>query len=75
MQCPFCAEEVRDDASICRCCGNDLKIPEFLLTENAELKERGQRCNASWNPFTTSSPRPTPLALAPEFFNGMPFLS
>ena len=40
MQCPFCAEEVRDDASICRCCGNDLKIPESLLNENAELKER-----------------------------------
>jgi len=40
MRCPFCAEDVRDDASICRHCGNDLKIPETLASENAELKER-----------------------------------
>ena len=40
MRCPFCNEDVRDDASVCRYCGNDLKIPEFLTAENAELKER-----------------------------------
>ena len=40
MRCPFCAEDVRDDASVCRHCGNDLKIPETLIEENAELKER-----------------------------------
>jgi predicted amidophosphoribosyltransferase len=40
MRCPFCAEDVRDDASVCRHCGNDLKIPESLIGENAELKER-----------------------------------
>ena len=40
MRCPFCAEDVRDDASVCRHCGNDLKIPESLIAEHAELKER-----------------------------------
>jgi hypothetical protein len=40
MRCPFCAEDVRDDASVCRHCSNDLKIPESLIAENAELKER-----------------------------------
>jgi len=40
MRCPFCGEDVRDDAPVCRHCGNDLKIPEALITENAELKER-----------------------------------
>jgi predicted amidophosphoribosyltransferase len=40
MRCPFCAEDVRDDASVCRHCGNDLQIPESLIAENAELKDR-----------------------------------
>lgn len=40
VRCPFCNEDVRTDASICRHCGNDLKIPESLTLENAELKER-----------------------------------
>ncbi len=40
MCCPFCAEGVRDDASVCRHCGNDLKIPEVLISENDELKEQ-----------------------------------
>jgi len=40
MRCPFCAEDVRDDASVCRHCGNDLKIPESLTAENLELKDR-----------------------------------
>jgi hypothetical protein len=40
MHCPFCAEDVRDDASVCRHCGNDLKVPEALISENEELKEQ-----------------------------------
>lgn len=40
VRCPFCNEDVQADASICRHCGNDLKVPESLTLENAELKER-----------------------------------
>ena len=40
VRCPFCDEDVQADASICHHCGNDLKIPESLVLENAELKER-----------------------------------
>ncbi len=40
MRCPFCAEDVRDDAWVCRHCGNDLKVPEPLILENNELKKR-----------------------------------
>jgi predicted amidophosphoribosyltransferase len=40
MRCPFCAEDVNEEASVCRHCGNDLKFPETLIAENAQLKER-----------------------------------
>jgi hypothetical protein len=40
MRCPFCAEEVHNDALVCRHCGNELAIPESLIDENSHLKER-----------------------------------
>jgi hypothetical protein len=40
MRCPFCAGDVSEEASVCRHCGNDLKIPATLAAENTELKER-----------------------------------
>jgi len=47
MECPFCAGEVKDDAIVCKHCTRDLRIPESLLEENRELKNRVKGFHAS----------------------------
>lgn len=37
MECPFCAEAIKDEALVCKHCSRDLKVPASLVEENVEL--------------------------------------
>jgi hypothetical protein len=68
MRCPFCAEEIRDEASVCRYCSNDLRIPEALKNENAELKQQVIDLQAELGALRAAQDRPRPddKALSPS---------
>src|SRR3954454_5551583 len=37
MECPFCAEQIKEEALVCKYCGRDLMIPKPLMEANQQL--------------------------------------
>ena len=68
MNCPFCAEEIKDDAVVCKHCRRDLAIVRPVLLELraqaeqiAALKEEVQALRFLFE--TTSEPRPISIVV------------
>lgn len=72
MNCPFCLEEVKAEALVCRTCHRDLMVPKPLMEANAALKAKVATLEAELASLRRRVPREaaavearTPKALSP----------
>lgn len=57
MNCPYCLEEVKAEALVCRTCLRDLAVPKPLMLANQELTERVAELEAEVRALQRRVPR------------------
>lgn len=66
LQCPYCLEDVKPDALVCRTCSRDIAVPKPLMEANAALTARVAELEAALAQAERALPAVAPEIVAPE---------